>query len=592
LAGRELEDSVDACPLVPGSAPPRKGVFDTLLNFYDGFFGNWKLVTLSLLLASVALGYSMMTVPAPMVVLPELPESWSIPFAYSFNHHDSWGSRRVPNYTEVTVQEGDLVLEGGDVLVIENMTLVLNGEMLVRDGAKLILRDGELFVNKSLDYKRSFKSLDPVYYRHAVRFEDSSTLQATDSKIVSIDGEGSIGFFGDSSGEVWGSDLSRINLHVSDHASFEASDSSINWMVVGGAASVDLGDCQISRVGLPHDLSRGSWEDCSIVVARSRVRDLELEFKDDALAVVSTPIQGYHAFWNPYSNVTLRGMAVNVTLRETRVLGQVELTMLDGDMRVEGLSGGYVVHCLKGSLSVSDSVVDVVGAVGSACINNTVCNALQFYDLGQGTVVDSKVGSVKYQRFKGNVAYDNVIIDDVYVESYCDGRIEGSIRYAKNPYKFIKWGEGGLTREFRVLAHDDGRALKDVRLNIYDKDGSLLWSGETDSQGAADFSVRSVLYTSPVNQATLEQRFSVPLTLEAELAGVSQRVIVSFGVSTPIVFDLDPGNAAAYAVGRGHLTVLSGSVIVLIVIGFSLYCLQYVTRSRDRPHPYFGDWGA
>lgn len=592
MAGRKLEESVDACPLVPGSAPPRKGIFDTLLNFYDGFFGNWKLVTLSLLLASVALGYSMMTVPAPMVVLPELPDSWSIPFAYSFSHHDSWGSKRAPSYTEVTVQEGDLVLEGGDVLVIENMTLVLNGEILVRDGAKLILRDGELFVNQSLDYKRSSKSLEPVYYHHAVRFEDSSTLQATDSKIVSIDGEGSIGFFGDSCGEVSGSDLSRINLHVSDHASFEASYSSINWMVVGGAASVDLGDCQISRVGLPHDLSSGSWEDCSIVVARSRVRDLELEFKDDAYVVLSTPIQGYHAFWNPYSNVTVRGMAVNMTLRETRVLGQVELTMLDGDMRVEGLSGGYVVRCLKGSLSVSDSVVDVVGAVESACINNTVCNALQFYDLGQGTVVDSKVGSVTYQRFKGNVAYDNVIIDDVYVESYCDGRIEGSIRYAKNPYKFTKWGEGGLTREFRVLAHDDGRALQDVKLNVYDKDGSLLWSGKTDPQGAADFSIRSVLYTSPVNQATLEQRYSVPLELEAELAGVSQKATVSFGVSTPIVFDLDAGNAAAYAVGRGHLTVLSGSVIVLIVIGFSVYCLQYITRSRDRPHPYFGDWGA
>ncbi|UCD44148.1 MAG: hypothetical protein JSV27_08390 [Candidatus Bathyarchaeota archaeon] len=592
MAGRKLEESMDACPLAPSTDPPSKGVFDTLLNFYDGFFGNWKLVTLSLLLASVALGYSMMTVPAPMVVLPGLPESWSIPFAQSFSHHDSWGSRRTPSYTEVTVQEGDLVLEEGDVLVIENMTLVLNGEMLVRDGAKLILQEGELFLNQSLDYKRSFKSLEPVYYHHAVRFEGSSTLQATDSEIVSLDGECSIGFFGDSRGEVSGSDLRRINLCVSDRASFAASHSSINWVVVDSAASVDLGDCQISRVGLPHDLSRGSWEDCSIVVARSRIRDLELEFKDDALAVVSTPIQGYHAFWNPYSNVTVRGMAVNVTLRETRVQGQVQLTMLDGDIQFKGLSGSYEVHSLKGSLSVSDSVVDVVVAAESAFINNTVCSTLQFSDLVQGTVVDSKVGSVKYLRFKGYVAYDNVIIKDALVDSYCNGRIEGTISYAKSPYRFSTWGEGGLTRVFRVLAHADGRALKDVKLKVYDKGGSLLWSGETDTQGAAGFSVRSVLYTSPVDQATLEQRYSEPLVLEAESAGVSQKAMVSFGVDTPIVFAFDAGNAAAYAVGREHLAVLSGSVIVLIVIGFSLYCLQYITRSRSRPRPYFGNWGA
>jgi hypothetical protein len=584
----KLEESLDACPLAPGSAPPKKGLFDFLLNFYDGFFGNWKMVTLSLVLTGIVFGYSVAAVPAPMVSLPVFPDSWSIPFTASNGHYDNWKTKRTPSYSNVTVHEGDLILEGTDVLLIQNMTLVLKGSMRVRDEAKLILRNGELLVNQRIDYEKPPTPLDIVYYHHTIRFEDASTLLVMDSRITSLNGEISIGFFDVSQGSVSDSDLRRVELHGYDHTSIEVSGSSISQIIFGIAASINAFDCDIGWMGPLHDHRRGSWDNCSIVVTQSKVRDLELEFKDNARVTVSTPILGRHGFWNTYTNITTDGSAVNVTLLDTRVSGRVMLTTLDGDMEVEGLSGSYVIYGLKGSLRISNCVVDVVGVAKITLVNDTVCSVLRFHDVGQCNVIESRVGLVHYQGFRGNVTYKDVMIDDVIVESYCDGFVEGSIWHAKEPIKQSKGGSGGITREFQVLVHDDGRAIKEVKLALYDMDKTLLWNGETNREGAAGFSVRSVSYESPSNQDAIERRFNEPLMLEAEKDGEKKEAVVAFGINTPIVFDLDSSSEAAYDTGRRHITVLSGSMIVFIIAGFSLYYLQSLTRSRDEFDAFVG----
>jgi hypothetical protein len=584
----KLTESSDACPLAPGSAPPKKGLFDVLQNFYDRFFGNWKMVTLSLVLAGIVFGYSVATVPVPMVSLPVFPDSWNIPFTASNAHYHNWQTKRTPSYSNVRNHEGDLILEGTDVLLIQNMTFVLKGNMRVRDEAKLILRNGELLVNQRINNKKPLTPLDVVYYHHAIRFEDASTLLAMDSRITSLNGEISIGFFDVSQGSMSASDLRRVELHGYDHASIEVSGSSISQIVFGIAASINAFDCDIGWIGPLHDHRRGSWDNCSVVVTQSKVRDLELEFKDDARVTVSTPILGRHGFWNTYTNITSEGAAVNVTLLDTRVSGRVMLTTLDGDLEVEGLYGSYDIYGLKGSLRISDCVVDDVGAAKMTLVNDTVCNVLRFHDVGQCNVIESKVDIVHYQGFKGNVTYKDVLIEDVIIESYCDGFVEGSIWLAKEPIQQSKGSSGGITREFQVLVHDDGRAIKEVKLALYDTDKTLLWSGETNREGTADFSVRSVSYESPSNQDAIERRFNEPLMLEAKKDGVKKEAVVTFCINTPIVFDLDSSRGAAYDAGRRHLTVLSGSMIVFIIAGFSLYYLKSLTRPLDEFDIYVG----
>jgi hypothetical protein len=51
-----------------------------------------------------------------------------------------------PRFEEQVVYEGDLILQGNDELVIENITFILDGKLLVRDNAKLIIKNGELYV--------------------------------------------------------------------------------------------------------------------------------------------------------------------------------------------------------------------------------------------------------------------------------------------------------------------------------------------------------------------------------------------------------------------------------------------------------------
>ncbi len=577
----KLKESLDACPFAPGTTPPKKGPLDILLKHYDGFFGNWKLVSLSLVLAGIVLGYSVIAAPASMVSLPGSPDSWSIPFAFSPSHYDVKRSDRTPRFSDVTVHEGDLVLEGRDVLLIENRTLVLKGDILVKDMAKLVMINGELLVQHKTDIENPFSPLETCFYHHKISFKGSSTLQATDSMITSQNGEISIGFFGESQGSILDSDLSCVDIHGRDDASIEASGSSISQIILGGAASVEVFDCDIGWIGLAHDYTHGIWDECGVVVDQSRVRSLELEFKDDAHAIVSSPILGHHDFWNTYTNITREGSAFNVTLRDTYVLDQVLLTMLDGDMEVSDLSGRYMIYGLKGSLRVSDCVVDVVGAAGSTLVNNTVCNSLQFHDLGQNTIIDTKIGSVYYHGFKGNITYENVLISETSDLSGCDGYIGGTITQEKGLFKYAWLGIAGITRGFRVLVHDEGRAINKAELTLYDEDDALIWSGETNREGVADFSIRFVSYKSPMNHDTIERNFNEPLRLEAKIGDVKQEAVVTFGVSTPIVFDLDSKNVTVNEFGTENLKALSGSMIVFLLAGFSLHHTQHTARSKD-----------
>jgi len=578
MAGkRDLDRSAEACPFAPGSSPPKKGTFDGLLNVYDGFFGNWKLVTLSLVLTGLILGFSIASVSAPMVSFPSTPATWSIP-GPKIVHTEGWEKAMVtPRFAEVTVHEGDLVLDGSDVLLIEYETFVLSGKLYVMDEARVVLRSGELLLGFKIDSKRQAYHIDPQ--GGVAFFHDSSTLEAVDSSITCSGKALAIVLNGRSRWSVSNSDLSRANLALLDDASLEIIGSEVSRLGVGGDASADVLDCTVDWVGPTRAFKLGSWTDCILRLAGSDVRNLELEFRDDARVIILSQIVGHHGFWNAYLNASEGGSAFNVTLEDTTISDQVMLRAVDGEMKVRGVNGNYILYGGEGPLEVRDSVVNVVSA-SETRINNSVCYLLSLGDDDESLVVDSRIDNVHYRGFKGTARYENVKIGRASYEYDCDGYIEGAITYAKDYMPYERGVSRGLTRTYRVIAHDEGRALGSVGLSLY-RERELLWKGVTNDEGIAEFTVRasaSRFILSSTYPDALQIEYDDSLTLKANLGDQIQNVKVAFGSDTPLVLSFDSVNFPVYFLGRSNLTVVSGSVFVFIVLGYAL------SRSRDSRH--------
>jgi hypothetical protein len=78
----------------------------------------------------------------------------------------------IPRFEEQVVYEGDLILQGNDELVIENITFILDGTLLVRDNAKFIIKNGELYIKHVTGWD------DFMPYPFLILFNDSATFEA------------------------------------------------------------------------------------------------------------------------------------------------------------------------------------------------------------------------------------------------------------------------------------------------------------------------------------------------------------------------------------------------------------------------------
>ena len=68
VGSKPKETLEDACPFPPGYEPPkRSGLTNDLINFYDEFLGNWKIVAAIITAASLVLAYSILNVPPPPI---------------------------------------------------------------------------------------------------------------------------------------------------------------------------------------------------------------------------------------------------------------------------------------------------------------------------------------------------------------------------------------------------------------------------------------------------------------------------------------------------------------------------------------------
>ena len=578
---KKIEEALDACPFPPDRKPPEKDGLSKILNFYDEVFGNWKIVVSILTAASLLLAYSLISMPLPLVVPVSEPDAWG----RSFPEYPSTPGEEVvwiPRFKNQTVHEGDLLLEGDEVLVIENCTYILKGQLLARDNARLILRNAELFLQEKDGWGST--NLLPVLLN--IAFNDSAAFESYNSSIHPEYFCG-IGFLRGSEAFIDSSRIDRTFIYGDEESTIQVTNSNIESIRVAGDANCTIFNSEVSSIVCSSilDLIRwpeleGDWKRCRVEVWNSTLKYICFKIMN-CNATVSTPLNGFHSFWNSYDYFTGKeGVVFNVTLHNTNVTGYYwALNVISGNLKVENLSdlGGIVVQ--NASLQVNNCTIQYL-----------ICDPLQYLSYDTGSVVDisesyfqhldfndgvnatislSKVDVLSLDYYKGTLSLDRALVGEVWQDEGCEAYIEGSVRFGENATAHESyWSKGVVTRNFEVWTQGEERVLPKVHLTLYDKEDEPVWSGQTDKNGRADFNISFCKWWPLYEPYKYVNNYEDRWRLEATWGKSRQNATIGLSLTeTPIVFTFKSVSEPPLWAQSPFLTLISASIIVVMIAG-------------------------
>lgn len=473
-----------------------------------------------------------------------------------------------------TDHEGDIILTGDDVLVIEDTTYTQTGNIYVRDNARLTIQDATLIFNQR--YHEEF----------AIWIQGNGTFEVKNSTIKT-------GILPEE----------NFVVHVSDEAYIVIRDSNLKtgkgYLSLSGtfSGSATIFNSQFHYLTMGFSSSGGS----TISVRNSEINIWEFRF-DDYQGDFSDLKPGFLDSWSynqgSYS-ITVENTNIimdmglhcdgpsQIVVRNSHFfqlgstgLSTISLKLVDSIIRMfslHGFSAGCTVQLsnLKTGLhsqwslrdhATGDCIPDVVlenteitdgwgvtsfGATLS--INNSDLTGLGSYG-SSGTSLAGNITSVSSSTIEQLMFYysearlilDNTTIREVSVYLPSSPVIEGDIKFAEDAL-ISDWLDSTITREFPVLVQDaSGSSLPDVNLELYSPQGELIWSGTSDAQGKATFEITFD-----------DSNYQDTWTLVGPELDISKEV--KFLIDTPI--KIQPYMALGDVTGDGNITMEDAQLV-------------------------------
>jgi len=544
---RRIDDALDACPLPPGSEPPEKR--GRLLNFYDEFFGNWKIVLSVLAASSLVLAYSLLIVPPPPISLPSEPDAWIRPMPeqiYRWVEDSVWE----PRYENRVEHEGDLILEGDEIFVIENCTFIEIGKVVIRDSARLLLRNAELYIESALR-----KSEDA----YPISLDDTAVFEADDAVISYYNPRLVIKVNGSARIMMDYTEMTSSYIVISDDSEIILKNSPMDTIILGQCSRCVITNSKVNRL-------MGGY-DCLSLVTNSTLERVVLTF-GDSKATVKGRILGHHLFWNPYANYSVDGEVFNLTLYDTNVTGGLSLIAnQDSEVSVVNQQHLYGVTASGSLFTLANSSCWNFGSTEDSISNvsDSVISWLFLLDNSTVTISRSKIGEVLIHEFNGTVDFDDVLIDGRMGVSESQCYFDGKTAFGANCSVDREWSRGSsVVRGYEVEALTETHMLDGVKLQLYDKENALVWSGSTDKMGRAYFNI-SFYETFPIEPFHWETNLWDSWRLEAHKGETSHNVSVGFLSDSPITFTFLQVPSVPLWLQREFVAVLSASTIVVVL---------------------------
>ena len=583
---RKAAEALDACPFPPDSERPGRGLRTGLLNYYEELFGNWKLVASILTAASLVLAYSLLIVPPSIAPSVSVPDSWGRPipeYTYTWIEKSEWK----PRFENQVVHEGDLIIKGTEVLEIEDCSYFLDGVMLVKDNARLILRNAELSVGLKTGWYWLTDLLPSLSYH--ILFTNTSRFEAFNSTIFYPEHGLGIGFR-DSSGAIMEtSNFSRAIIYCEDGANIEISDSIVGDVNVWNSSGCQITNSEVSSISCRPEwdpyfrwVGEEPWDRCIVEVWNSTVEDACIRMENHTTAKISTPFQGFHRHWNPrmaYGGV--EGSVFNLTLHDTNVTGRLSLFSFSGSLEIENEHDLKDLYVYNGSSRVSNCTILYMncGEGSEAVVVESVFWGVSVKSDAKLSISRSKIGAIYLDRFEGDTVFDDVFVDRFQSSLDCNCSISGSMNFDEKAT--ARMGYGAIKRNFKVQTQREERVLLHVRLVLFDKEGTQVWSGETGRDGKADFNTTFCCIW-PIEPFKFTTNYEDVWKLEASLGDLIFNVYVSLLSDTPIVLVFPTLSKQPFWMRSHFLTAASFLTIVVTMVAILLRRLTPMKRGGSK----------
>ena len=563
-------DLSKACPLPPGHKRPRRTIQSRIIDIYDRLLSNRAFIISLLAIASILLAHGFLITPPPPIVREEEPESWSRPIP-EYTFHPLPEVEWTPKFKRQIIYEGHIVLENNDTIEVSEASLILKGTMLVKDNASLIIRNGEFFIEE----KRSWTPKDPLPFLCQLLFNNSAKFETYNTSIYSpmlI-----MVFLGDSKAMIKSFNSSFSIIYADENSTIKIENSNINGIYIANNAYCSINKSNIGYIA-PKSIKNymlcnkriNILNNSNVEVWNSTIDRLIILMKN-ATIILDKPILGFHRYWNTYSGLNLMGEAFNITLYNTNITDEIVFVAIRCKFNVITRDDIYGIHIYKGVIRILNSSLIFLNIDNSLVeINGSVFENVILRGSDDVKIADSKIERLDLEDFNGNIKFDRVLINDIFIHPYCIANISGYIKFGSD-FSTIEswtWLKGVVNRVYKIYAEMDGRALPGVKLTLYDDEGDVIWRGETGRDGGIHFNVSFYKLWSP-KPFTYITNYDKTYRLEARWRDFTYNVSINILTETPIIISFPKSVRLIYRYKWIAITI-GASIIIFISINLLL----------------------
>ncbi len=526
---RKRLDVDEACPFPPRVDLPGRGRFPQISA---SIFTDPRFVASALLVAGIMFIFGLSLAPPSIVHLQTSPPIWNatIPQGKQYPLYSNtvpW----VPKYKEVRTWNGDLILQGDQVLLIENCSYSIQGSVLVKDHAKLILKNADI----NLKQKTGWVPTDPVPNSYNMMFMDESELQADNSTVYSLQSYTiQLGFYNSSTCHVTDSNVTSISFFGYDNTSFSFEKAELDALMMGENSSINLNACKVDQI-IPDTYDNGSYTPIKIGKLKLDATDSSIialnTFYLNSTIIVDKPTSGHYESWNSFRDLAPGGKGFNITLTRSEVSG---LTIMSEGSYLEITNSNDLDYAydLWGRVKVVNSSIPSLAIGGGGIIEGCRIGMLNIID-GDYQVSRSRIADLFLHHNHGNVNLTQVKTGRITGHDFnCSltGDLTVENETASVP---VLWGNCQVKRSYPIQVLNGDRAAVGIDLRLYNETGDLLWSGRTDGNGRANVDVTFYQKVSVLTEVS--PNFSDTLRLVASGVSGDKEVPLRFTGDTPVI---------------------------------------------------------
>jgi hypothetical protein len=374
-------------------------------------------------------------------------------------------------YDNVTTHDGDLVIDGTQVFVIENCKYVQNGNIYVREEARLWLKNATLLLVMQYDFQFN------------IQVSEHATVDVNASIIETEKRVGTILSFDDTRVSVANSTLDDVQIDSWGDSFVEVENSTFFELFLHEASQVLIENSVVTWV-------------------------VNLSFDFPQLVDLYELKGGYQKNWNLHKNQTVQNVLYDLTVKNSVIawglvisdnatvkisncgIERVMMYLHSATRTLKNAQPGYCEEMIFDSILLQNSSVRFwqVGFTDTSISVENCQLGLDAFGSSSINITNSLVGWFRiWPDSNTRIDFDAAILTNYLAIIDSTVYACGNATFSINSLSFVS---SDFTRNYNILAEDrSGNPMDNVELALFDNSNEAIWIGLTDGVGKANSNV-------------------------------------------------------------------------------------------------------